>query len=145
MTMRTPLRVVFASAHVDGRRPYVAVLLLMLVPGPLSAAPVAEPHWAFPEAIFLAEISRDKPFEHGDLNRICTRQFSGQVVVDSPCQTCAGNRRTAPADAAGVALHDSNKAPMRIAPAPIPTRRSTFSRKTVLGRRRALARHLGRR
>ena len=39
-----------------GRGPYVAALLLMLVPSPLSAAPAAEPQWASPEAIFLSEI-----------------------------------------------------------------------------------------
>src|SRR6266403_61572 len=54
--MRTPLRVVIASAHLAGRGPYVAALLLMLVPSPLSAAPAAEPQWASPEAIFLSEI-----------------------------------------------------------------------------------------
>ena len=54
--MRTPLRVVIASAHLAGRGPYVAALLLMLVPSPLSAAPAAGPQWASPEAIFLSEI-----------------------------------------------------------------------------------------
>src|SRR6266853_4012 len=54
--MRAPLRVVIASAHLAGRGPYVAALLLMLVPSPLSAAPAAEPQWASPEAIFLSEI-----------------------------------------------------------------------------------------
>jgi Kef-type K+ transport system membrane component KefB/nucleotide-binding universal stress UspA family protein len=54
--MRTPLRLVIASAHLAGRGPYVAALLLMLMPSPLSAAPVAEPQWASPEAIFLSEI-----------------------------------------------------------------------------------------
>src|SRR5216684_5379400 len=54
--MRAPLRVVTASAHLAGRGPYVAALLLMLVPSPLSAAPAAEPQWASPEAIFLSEI-----------------------------------------------------------------------------------------
>src|SRR3977135_488055 len=54
--MRTPLRVVIASAHLAGRGPYAAALLLMLVPSPLSAAPAAEPQWASPEAIFLSEI-----------------------------------------------------------------------------------------
>src|SRR5260370_18041843 len=54
--MRTSLRVVIASAHLAGRGPYVAALLLMLVPSPLSAAPAAEPQWASPEAIFLSEI-----------------------------------------------------------------------------------------
>src|SRR5207245_1015268 len=49
-------RVVIASAHLAGRGPYVAALLLMLVPSPLSAAPAAEPQWASPEAIFLSEI-----------------------------------------------------------------------------------------
>src|SRR5260370_16782032 len=53
--MRTPLRLVIASAHLAGRGPYVAALLLMLVPSPLSAAPVAEPQWASPETIFLSE------------------------------------------------------------------------------------------
>src|SRR5712672_1310718 len=54
--MRTPLRAVIASAHLAGRGPYVAALLLMLVPSPLSAAPAAGPQWASPEAIFLSEI-----------------------------------------------------------------------------------------
>src|SRR5712671_432690 len=54
--MRAPLRVVIASAHLAGRGPYAAALLLMLVPSPLSAAPAAEPQWASPEAIFLSEI-----------------------------------------------------------------------------------------
>ena len=54
--MRTPLRLVIASTHLAGRGPYVAALLLMLVPNPLSAAPAAEPQWASPEAIFLSEI-----------------------------------------------------------------------------------------
>src|ERR1700676_3841696 len=54
--MRTPLRLVIAAVHLTGRGPYIAALLLMLVPSPLSAAPAAEPQWASPEAIFLSEI-----------------------------------------------------------------------------------------
>src|SRR5260221_13821890 len=54
--MRTPLGPIIASAHLAGRGPYVAALLLMLVPSPLSAAPAAEPQWASPEAIFLSQI-----------------------------------------------------------------------------------------
>src|SRR5258707_2924847 len=54
--MRAPLRFIIASAHLAGRGAYVAALLLMLVPSPLSAAPAAEPQWASPEAIFLSEI-----------------------------------------------------------------------------------------
>lgn len=54
--MRTPLQLVIAAAHLGGRGPYIAGLLLLLVPSPLSAAPAAEPQWASPEAIFLSEI-----------------------------------------------------------------------------------------
>jgi Kef-type K+ transport system membrane component KefB/nucleotide-binding universal stress UspA family protein len=54
--MRTPLRVVIASAHLASRGPSVAAVLLMLVPNSLSAAPAAEPQWASSEAIFLSEI-----------------------------------------------------------------------------------------
>jgi Kef-type K+ transport system membrane component KefB/nucleotide-binding universal stress UspA family protein len=55
LTTRTPFRFLLGLARLAGRRPYVAALLLMLVPSPLSAAAARE-QWASPEAIFLSEI-----------------------------------------------------------------------------------------
>src|SRR5260221_2187874 len=54
--MRTPLRLVIASAHLAGRGPYVAALVLMLVASALSAAAALGPECASVEAIFLSEI-----------------------------------------------------------------------------------------
>jgi hypothetical protein len=83
LTMRTPLRLVIASAHLVGRGAYVAALLLMLVPSPPSATPAGETQWASPEAIILSEII---------LLLVCLRSLSestqriGQPAVMDPAK-----------------------------------------------------------